>query len=384
MFNDFDVLVVGCGFAGAVAARRFAETGKRVLIIEKRSHIAGNMFDSTDTNGVVVHWYGPHIFHTNNTKVFEFLKRFSGWVPYEHKVLGSIDGKLVPIPFNFNSLEVLFSSKKAEQIKTIIESEFKNKQKISVLELISSSNEAVKEFGEYVYNKVFINYTVKHWGVPPEQMDKTVINRVPVTLSYDDRCFDDTIQFMPKNGFTELFANLINHPNISIELNCDAVNLIEVDTQNNLIYYCGELLDKPVIYTGAIDELLKYKFGALPYRSLNLCFTQYKMDFFQPAAVVNYPNEHDYTRITEFKYLTGQQLAGNTTILKEYPMQYDNNAQKGNIPYYPIINEENFKQYQKYTDSIKNIKNLKLCGRLAEYKYYNMDAAIEKAMQIII
>jgi UDP-galactopyranose mutase len=384
MNNNFDVLVVGCGFAGAVCARKFAEQGKRVQIIEKRSHIAGNMYDDTSSNGVVVHEYGPHIFHTNKTEVFEYLKRFSDWIPYNHKVLGSIEGKLVPIPFNSTSLETLFSGDKAEQIKRILALEFKDKQNISVLELISSHDRVVKEFGEFVYNKVFINYTAKQWGMPPDQVDKTVINRVPVRLSNDDRYFTDTIQFMPKNGFTALFQNILNHPNISVELNSDAVNLIEIDTRNHCIRYCGELLDKPVIYTGAIDELLKYEFGALPYRSLDLCFSQHKVDYFQPAAVINYPNEHKFTRITEFKYLTGQTLPGNTTILKEYPLQYDKNAQKGNIPYYPIVNEENMKQYQKYTDSIKDIRNLKLCGRLSEYKYYNMDAVIEKALHIAI
>jgi UDP-galactopyranose mutase len=383
--NNFDVLVVGCGFAGAVAARRFAEQGKLIQIIEKRPHIAGNMYDCSDTNGVVIHLYGPHIFHTKNAMVFEFLKRFSEWIPYEHRVLGSIDGKTVPIPFNFTSLEALFSSDKAQQIKSIIAIEFKGRQKLSVLELLNSENKAIKEFGEFVYSKVFINYTAKQWGVPPEQVDKTVINRVPVFLGYDDRYFlDDTIQFMPKNGYTQLFENLLNHPNISIELCSDAVNKIKIDTGENSVYFCGELFEKPIIYTGAIDELLKYKFGALPYRSLDLCFSQYKMDSFQPAAVVNYPNEHEYTRITEFKHLTGQILPGNTTILKEYPLQYNINAKKGNIPYYPIENQANISQYQKYTESIKNIENLKLCGRLSEYKYYNMDAVIDKALQIKI
>lgn len=384
MLKDFDVLIVGCGFAGTVTARRLAETGKKVQIIEKRDHIAGNMFDKTDTNGILIHSYGPHIFHTNNANVFEFLKDFAEWTPYEHKVLGSIDGKLVPIPFNLTSLEALFCQTKAEQIKSIIKSEFGIKSKISVLELINSNDKLIREFGEYVYNKVFVNYTAKQWGVPPEQVDKTVFNRVPVHLSYDDRYFDDAIQYMPTKGFTNLFNNILDHPNICVELGCDAVSLLKIDTKNNCIYFKGELLEKPVIYTGAIDELLKYEHGALPYRSADMCFEQYNTDIFQPAAVVNYPNEHEFTRITEFKQLTGQKLKHNTTILKEYPMQYDRNAQKGNIPYYPIKNDENLKQYQKYVDSIKNIKNLILCGRLAEYKYYNMDAVIEKAMQIVL
>jgi UDP-galactopyranose mutase len=384
MQRDFDVLVVGCGFAGAVTAHRLAETGKKVQIIEKRAHIAGNMFDKIDSNGVFIHSYGPHIFHTNNANVFEFLKGFAQWIPYEHRVLGSIDGMRVPIPFNLTSLEALFSEPQAEQIKSKIKLEFANKRKISVLEIINSNDKIIREFGEYVYNKVFVNYTAKQWGVPPEQVDKSVINRVPVLLSYDDRYFDDAIQYMPIKGFTNLFKNILDHPNISIETNCDAVSLLEIDTQNKRVYYCGELLEKPVIYTGAIDELLKYEHGALPYRSADMCFEQYNTDVFQPAAVVNYPNEHEYTRITEFKQLTGQNLKDNTTILKEYPMQYDRNAQKGNIPYYPIKNHENLIQYQKYVDSIKDIKNLILCGRLAEYKYYNMDAVIEKAMKIVV
>lgn len=380
--NQYDLLIVGAGFAGAVVARKVAEKGKKVLIVEKRQQIGGNMYEKFEENGVRIHLYGPHIFHTNNEKVFEFLKQFSEFYPYEHKVIGKIDGKLVPIPFNFKSLEMLFEKEKADKIKTILKEHYPELEKISILDLIKHENPLIKEFGEYVFEKVFVHYTAKQWGIPVEEVDKSVINRVPVVLGYDDRYFKDSIQYMPKEGFTKLFENMLNHENIDIVLNKNITEIIELDFENKKVKIEGEIFEKPIIFTGAVDELLNYKYGRLPYRSLDLVFENYHKTYFQPNSVVNYPNEEKFTRITEFKYLTNQEIEGETTILKEYPLKYDANNKKCLDPYYPIINEENIKMYNNYKEEINKFHNIHLVGRLAEYKYYNMDAVIEKALEM--
>ena len=377
----FNIIVIGCGFAGAVAARKLAEEkNKKVLLLEKRSHIAGNMYDEMDENGIYIHRYGPHIFHTKLEFVLEYLKRFSDWFFYEHRVLGKIDGQLVPIPFNFSSIEKLFPEEKADIIKRRLVDVFPDRQEISVLELLNISDAIIKELGQYIFEKVFVNYTAKQWGISIKQVDKSVINRVPVVLGYDDKYFQDKIQCMPKYGYTKLFENILNHPNITVILNCNAAERIKIVDEN--VYFDGDIYRKPIIYTGAVDELLNYKYAELPYRSLDLVFEQYDMTNFQPCAVINYPNEEDFTRITEFKYLTGQVVVGKTTILKEYSMQYNMTSEKGNIPYYPIINKQNIKQYEMYKADIERIGNVFLCGRLSEYKYYNMDAVIDKALKL--
>jgi len=381
--NNFDVLVIGAGFAGSVVARKLAEEkNKKVLLIDKRPQIGGNMYECYRENGVRVHLYGPHIFHTNNKEVFEYLQRFGEFYLYEHKVIGRIDGELVPIPFSFKSLEMLFEEEKAETIKEKLKKYFANLDKVSILELINHEDDVIKEFGKYVYEKVFVNYTAKQWGVPVEEVDNSVINRVPVNLGYDERYFKDEIQYMPKEGFTKLFENMLNHPNIEVRLDTNAKDIIKLEEENKKIYVNGEIFDKPIYFTGAVDELLNYKYGQLPYRSLNLVFEDYDKTNFQPNSVVNYPNEEDFTRITEFKYLTNQKLEDKTTILKEYPLKYDAEKKDNVDPYYPIINDENREIYNKYKEEILKYNNIKLIGRLAEYRYYNMDAVIEKALEI--
>lgn len=379
--KNYDFLIVGAGFAGAVVARKAAEKGKKVLIVEKRPQIGGNMYECFRENGVRIHLYGPHIFHTNNEEVFNFLKQFSDFYPYEHKVIGKIDGKLVPIPFNFTSLEMLFEKEKADKIKEKLKKYYPQEEKISILDLIKHEDPLIKEFGEFVFEKVFVHYTAKQWGIPVEEVDKSVINRVPVVLGYDDRYFKDKIQYMPKQGFTKLFENMLNHENIDIILNKNITNMIELDFENKKVKIEGQEFKNPIIFTGAVDELLDYKYGKLPYRSLDLVFENYDKTYYQTNSVVNYPNEEKFTRITEFKYLTKQKIDGKTTILKEYPLKYDANNKKCD-PYYPITNDENLKMYSDYKNEIEQFKNIYLVGRLAEYKYYNMDAVIEKALEV--
>lgn len=380
--QKYDVIVVGAGFAGATIAREKAEQGKKVLIMDKRNHIGGNMYEKDDSNGVRIHLYGPHIFHTNNKEVFEYLKGFSDFFPYEHKVIGKINNKLVPIPFNYTSLEMLYDKKIADEIKENVEKEFPLSKKVSILELINSENKIVKEFGEFVYKNVFENYTAKQWGTTIDKIDKSVINRVPVVLGYDDRYFSDEYQYMPVNGFTEIFENMLKHANITIELNTNIKEKLNLDFENSKVIFENQEFLGEIYYTGAIDELLNYKYGLLPYRTLELKFEQYNCDNYQPNSVVNYPNDEKFTRITEFKYLTRQEINDNTTILKEFSAQYDINNEKFADPYYPITNDENLELYNKYKKDLESFNNIILCGRLAEYKYYNMDAVIGRALEI--
>lgn len=379
----FDILIVGAGFSGAVTARQMAEKHhKKVLILEKRPHIGGNMYEEYLENGVRVHRYGPHIFHTNSREVFEYLQRFSDFYPYEHRVLGRIDGKLVPIPFNFTSLEALFPKEKADSIKQALQEAYPSQQKISILELLKNPDRLIREFGEYVYDRVFVHYTAKQWQQPIEEVDTSVINRVPVILGYDGRYFQDEFQYMPSQGYTKLFENLLDHPNIQTTLNCDAAERLVFEESSGRILFDGEAFTGPVVYTGAPDILLGCRLGALPYRSLHMVFEQLNEDEFQPAAVVNYPNEEEFTRITEFKHMTGQQIKNRTAILKEYPAAYRPEAEIGNIPYYPIQSPENQKLYNRYAETLSKFPNLFLCGRLAEYKYYNMDGAVYQALRL--
>ena len=345
-----EVLIVGAGFSGAAIARVLAENGLRVRILEQRPHIGGNMYERTDENGVRSHVYGPHIFHTNSERVFAFLRRFSDFFPYEHRVLGRIDGKLVPIPFNFTSLETLFPAQQAKRLEERLLAAYPGGEKISILDLTSSGDGELRAFGDYVFDRVFVHYTAKQWQQPVEEVDASVINRVPVVLGYDDRYFGDKIQAMPADGYTALFGRMLDHPNIALELSCDALGRLSL--REGKLYLDGKEFPGPVVYTGAPDALLGYRFGPLPYRSLEFVFEQLELDSFQPAAVVNYPNEEDFTRITESKKLTGQVLPGRTTILREYPAAYAPGAARGGIPYYPVPNEANRALYERYRGAL--------------------------------
>jgi UDP-galactopyranose mutase len=377
----YDVIIVGSGFAGATLANKFANDNKKVLIIEKRPHIGGNMYEDTRKNGVRVHLYGPHIFHTNDEEVFNYLKQFTNFYFYEHRVLANINNTLVPVPFNFKSIELLFDGKTAEQIKTKLKTKYPDQKKVSILDLINDKDKEIKKFGEFVFENIFVHYTAKQWNTSIENVDKSVINRVPVLLGYDDRYFQDQFQYMPKNGYNEIFENMLKSKKITTLLNTNANKLIKVDTENNKVYYDGKEFKGKLIYTGEIDELLGYKYGPLPYRSLKLKFEDKKEDFYQPVSVVNYTVSEEFTRITEFKYLSNQTSAKNTTILKEYPLTY-NYKDKKQTPYYAIFNEDNLNLYNKYLDDLKNVNNIYLCGRLAEYKYYNMDAVVRRALDL--
>ncbi len=375
-----DCLVVGSGFAGAVFARQLAEEGKKVLIIEKRGHIGGNAYEDYSDNGIRVHRYGPHIFHTANKRVFEYLSRFSNFYSYNHKVLGEIEQKLVPIPINFKSIEMLFDSEKAMEIKQKLEQLFGLDKNVSVFDLLNSNDEVVQQFGQFVFDNVFKNYTAKQWGQHPDKVDKSAINRVPVVVGYSDNYFSDEFQFMPKDGFTPLFEALLDHQNITVQLNTDAKDVVGFDFENKKILFNSEVFEGTLMLSCAIDYLLDFRFGVLPYRTVDLKFEDVKQEYFQQNSVVNYPNQHDYTRITEFKYLTAQVEKSCSTILREYPKAYDPNEK--NEPYYPINNPENNALYDRYKEMFSEFSNIVLCGRLSQYSYFNMDKVVENALNL--
>ncbi len=379
-----DVIIVGSGFAGAVMAERFAtQLNKKVLILEKRDHIGGNMYDYIDENQVRRHEYGPHIFHTNNKEVVDYLSKFTEWYPYEHRVLGMVEGKEVPIPFNLTSLELCFDEEKAERLKKVLLESYEEGAKVPILHLKENDNEEVQELANFIYENVFKHYTMKQWGLSPEEIDPNVTARVPVLIGRDDRYFQDQYQCMPKEGYTNIFKRMLQHENIEVKLNVEAKDYLKIDADQSSIYFEGEKIDIPVIYTGALDELLDYRLGELPYRSLHFDIQTHEGKY-QNAATVNYPtpeSKHGYTRITEYKLLMENYLDEKTTIAVEYPKMYDRNGKIGNIPYYPIFTAENQKKYDGYCELIKPIENFHLLGRLAEYKYYNMDAIVGVALR---
>lgn len=378
-----DVIIVGAGYAGAVSARKLAEAGKKVLILESRDHIGGNAYDWYDENSVLRHEYGPHIFHTNNQVAVDFLSRFTEWFPYEQRVLGLVKGKLVPVPFNLTSIELLFEEEKASHLKEVLIRAYGMETKVPILKLRENEDKEIKELAEFIFEHIFKYYTMKQWGYTAEQLDPAVTARVPIHISYDDRYFQDKFQNMPVEGYTKMFEKMLDHENIEVKLGVDALEHIRVDLEANTVLYDNQIFTGEVIYTGLLDALLGFVQGELPYRSLWFDL-QSKENDFQPATTVNYPTpeeEHAFTRISEYKKMMKTPPKDKTTIAVEYPFVYDRNAEKGNVPYYPLFTEDSMKQYKSYVALLKNIKNLHLLGRLAEYRYYNMDAIVARAIQ---
>lgn len=381
---NYDALIIGAGFAGAVTARRLAEDGHRkVLVLERRGHIGGNAYDCPDRSGILVHRYGPHIFHTNDSRVYGYLSRFTAWRDYPHQVVANIpDGKggrmEFPVPFNLYSLQGAFGPEKAEALTRKLTAAYGEERKVTILELRENPDPEIAALADYVYEHVFVHYTMKQWGTTPEEIDPATTARVPVFLSRDCRYFQDTYQGMPLSGYTPLFQQMLEHPNIEVRLNVNAADLL--DLRGETLLFDEKPFTGPVVYTGAADELFGCVYGRLPYRTLDFRFETLPLDSFQSRGTVNYTVDEDFTRITEFKKLTGQQTAGVTTIVREYSRPYT--AAIGETPYYAIINEENNALYAKYADLAARHDNLHLLGRLAEYRYYNMDAIVARALAL--
>ncbi|MBP0984783.1 MAG: UDP-galactopyranose mutase [Oscillospiraceae bacterium] len=376
---SYEALVVGCGLSGAVAARHLAEDcGKRVLVIDRRSHIAGNMYDFKDENGILVQLYGPHIFHTKKKELFDFISKYADWEHYELTCMAKIDGKFTPSPFNFQTIDDYYPAEDAAELKRHIKAVYGKAEKTTIVEMLNSTDPVIKQYAQFLFDKDYSLYTAKQWGISPSEIDVSVLKRVPVLFSYKIGYFDDEYQVMPKESFVAFFEKLLDHKNIEIRLETDAASFINVE--NGTLFLNGEPATIPVIYTGAIDELLCYKYGKLPYRSLRFEYRTENTDSYQDAPVVAYPQAEGFTRITEYTKLPVQKTNGKTKIAVEYPLQYAQN--NGSEPYYPILTEESQKQYAKYRREADEIENLFLCGRLADFKYYNMDQALENALQL--
>lgn len=383
MEQSFDVLIAGAGYAGAVCARSLAEGGKRVLVLERRSHVGGNAYDCPDEAGVLIHQYGPHIFHTNDSRVFAWLSRFTQWRDYQHRVVADIPdekgGRMrYPVPFNLTSLETAFGPEEGKRLGDKLVAAYGAEKKVTILELRQNPDPEISALADYVYEHVFVHYTMKQWGQKPEDIDPNTTARVPVFLSRDDRYFQDACQGMPLEGYTPMFQKMLDHPNIKVELGADALE--RLDLSGDVLKVDGVLFEGEVIYTGQADELFRFQYGPLPYRTLDFRFETLEKDDFQGYGTVNYTVDQDYTRITEFKHLTGQVLPGKTTIVKEYSRAYGGIL--GEIPYYAIINPENNALYGQYKALADRFPNLHLLGRLAEYKYYNMDAIAGRALDL--
>lgn len=376
----YDCIIIGSGIAGAAAARILAEEqNKKVLVLEKKHHIGGNCYDGKDEYGILVHWYGPHIFHTGNEEVYEWLSRFTDWYAFGHEVVARVGDKLLPVPFNLNTLKMVYGEEKAAVLEKKLVDTFGFGARVPILKLREQQDEELRAIADYVYENVFLRYTMKQWGQTPEEIDPAVTGRVPVVISYDNRYFGDKYQGMPLDGFTPMFEKILDHPNIEVRTNTDAKDVLEISEEEGKVRMNGQEFTGTVIYTGPVDELFDCRFGRLPYRTLRFDFEHYDQPDYQGHSVVNYTVSEDYTRITEFKYLTGQK-ADSTTIVKEYPFAYT--GAEGEIPYYAIMNEENNALYQKYADLAAKLPDFHLLGRLAEYKYYNIDAMAARAIAL--
>lgn len=375
----YDCIIVGAGIAGATVARKLAEeSNKKVLVLERRNHIGGNCYDKPDDHGILIHEYGPHIFHTGDEGVREFLSRFTKWYDFGHEVVAKVGDQLIPVPFNLNTLHMVYDKEKAERLEKKLIEEYGLDSRVPIMKLRESTDADVREIADYVYKNVFLYYTMKQWGQTPEEISPEVTGRVPVVISYDNRYFKDKYQSVPVDGFTPMFAAMLDHPNIEVHTGVDCSDVL--DFEDGKIYFEKAEFTGDLVYTGALDELFDCKFGRLPYRSLNFQFEHLDQDSFQDHSVVNYTVSEDFTRITEFKFLTGQKDTDGTTIVREYPFAYT--GAEGEIPYYAILNAENEALYEKYRLLTEDFDKFHLLGRLAEYKYYNIDAMCRKAMEL--
>lgn len=364
----FDYLIVGCGLSGATIAERIASRlGKKVLVVDKRNHIAGNCYDYYDEYGILVHKYGPHIFHTNSKIVWDYLSNFTDWKIYYHRVKAIIDGKPITIPFGIGSMYEIFPRKLSEKLEKKLLERYKHGLKIPILKLRETDDADLKFLADFIYENVFYGYTVKQWALTPEELDFSVTSRIPVLVGRDDRYFQDKYQGIPALGYTEMVRKMLDRKNIKLML------------QTSFEEIAGEVVYDRLIYTGPIDSFFDYKFGKLPYRSLRFDFRSLDRERFQEVAQVNYPNNFDYTRITEFKHFL-EQKSDSTTIAYEFSEEF---AEGKNDPYYPIPRKENSSLFAKYRAEADKIKDdVIFVGRLADYKYYNMDQTVGVALQV--
>ena len=358
-------LIVGCGVSGATLARSLAEKGHSIEVIDRRNHVAGNCYDFFNEDGICVHEYGTHIFHTDNKQVWDFVSQFTQWYPFQHKVLGLIDGMEVPIPFNLNSIDQVFPAEMAKRLTSKLIEKFGFNVKVPILELRKAGDEDLIFLADFIYEKIFLHYTLKQWDLKPDDLDPAVTGRVPVYISRDNRYFQNKYQGIPLEGYTSIIKRMLDHPNITLKL--------ETPFEKSM----SDSFDH-IFYTGPIDEFFDYSLGELPYRSLRFEFLRFNRPYFQKNSVINYPCNYDFPRIGEYKYFLDTQ-SNATVVSYEYPQAFVNGQ---NERYYPISTDECRALYNKYFELSKNEPKVTFLGRLGDYKYYNMDKAIERALQL--
>lgn len=370
-------LIVGCGLSGSVIARELADKGYKVRILERRNHIGGNMYDHVDEYGILVHDYGPHTFHTNKKELFDYICRYGEWDDFKLTCGAVINGICTPTPFNFKTIDDFFSKEDAIKLKNSISKYFGIRNYATVVELLNCPEKEIKAYAQFLFDNDYSLYTAKQWGISPSEIDPSILKRVPIRFNYSVGYFDDAYQVMPRVSFVHFFDNLLSSNNISIELNVDALDVLSI--KEDAIYLDGDKVDYPVIYTGPVDELFNVCYGELPYRSLEFKWVHEGIASKQDMPVVAYPQEKDFIRIIEYKKLPIQNVEGTT-----YEIEYSAPYVKGekNEPYYPILTEYSQSLYMQYQERAESIKNLFVCGRLGDFKYYNMDQALEKALLI--
>ena len=341
-------LIVGCGIVGCTVARILAEKGWTVKIVDRRNHIGGNLYDYRDEHEILVQQYGPHIFHTNSERVFEFISRFSRWNPFNLVCGAVIDGICTPTAFNLKTIDLFFDRAKAEEIKQHIRDRFPGRESATVVELLDCDDAVIRDYAQFLFDKDYSLYTAKQWGISPSEIDKSVLKRVPIRFTYEEAYFKDKYQVMPENGYTAFIGKMIDHPAISVTLNYEALEHISI--KDNAVYLDGKKADYPVVYTGPLDELFGYKYGRLPYRSLRFEWIYKDVESYQQLPVVAYPQAEKFTRITEYKKLPVQDVRG-TTCAVEYPVPYEADADTSVEPYYPVLTEASQKAYSTYADA---------------------------------
>ncbi len=385
--SQYDTVVVGAGFAGSVVARRLADNGaRRILILEKRRAIGGNMFDEYDEAGILVQRFGPHIFHTSEERTWRYLEKFCQWHPYEHEVKGAWNGTFFPIPFNLNSLDVVFDESTAQRLARTLIDTFGEGSEVTVTNLRTFVDDDLAQVASFVHENVFTQFTEKQWGLSVDQLDPEVIARVPIRISRDDRAFTDTFQGVPEGGYSKLFERLLDHPNIDIVLQADATSLFDlhfdepgIEAPCSGISIKGQLFPGDIIYTGPLDELFVARFGRLPYRSIDFVYETHTAQHMLPCATVNFIVSETATRVSEFKRITGQK-SNCTTLVKEYPCAYTDAERQ--VPCYAILTESSRSHHGRYVALVAQMPNFHILGRLAEFNYYNMDTIVAKALDL--
>ena len=375
-----NIVVVGCGGSGAIIARKIAEElGYKVRIIERRNHIAGNMYDEVDEHGFLIQKYGPHHFYSSKYEIFSVFEKYAEFFTHHYKSKNYFDGKFYSMPFNFYTLQELVGREKAATLIPKMRTEYAGRERVPVVELLKSTDEDIRAYGNLLFDKAFRPYIAKMWDVPVDKIDEYVLGRRAVSMNYDERVADYEFQGLPKYGFTKLFENLLDHENIEVSLNVDALDHIEF--RDNHVTYDGEIVDC-LIFTGPIDELFEYRYGKLPYRSLDIRWEYFEDESVLPMEGISYPQADGYVRKIEYrKMMYNTEGLKGSVVSTEYPLEYNKEAEIGNEPYYPVITEESQAVYQKYFELSKQYKNIFLCGRLAEFRYIDMHTCIEHALE---